>query len=259
MEETKLQVFKNEEFGEVRTLFIKNEPWFVGKDIAEILGYERPTKAVQDRVDVEDKDEVPIQDSIGRMQKTPIINESGLYALIISSKLPKAKEFKRWVTNEVLPSIRKHGMYATPKIAEELFYDPENLLTILKNWKKDRDEKIRLQDKVTKDRPKVLFADSVETSENSILVGQLAKLIKQNGYEIGQNRLFEWMRENGYLIKQKGENYNLPTQYSMDKELMEVKKRSINNPDGSVRTTATTKVTGKGQIYFINKFLKDEA
>ena len=259
MEETKLQVFKNEEFGEVRRLFIKNEPWFVGKDIAEILGYERPTKAVQDRVDVEDKDEVPIQDSIGRMQKTPIINESGLYALIISSKLPKAKEFKRWVTNEVLPSIRKHGMYATPKIAEELFYDPENLLTILKNWKKDRDEKIRLQDKVTKDRPKVLFADSVETSENSILVGQLAKLIKQNGYEIGQNRLFEWMRENGYLIKQKGENYNLPTQYSMDKELMEVKKRSINNPDGSVRTTATTKVTGKGQIYFINKFLKDEA
>lgn len=249
-----LQIFKNEEFGEIRTVTVNNEPWFVGKDIAEALGYERATKAIQDRVDKEDKDEVPIQDSIGRMQKTPIINESGLYSLILSSKLPNAKKFKHWVTAEVLPTIRKTGGYVSN---DDMFIntylpfadDQTKLL-----FKSTLETVKKLNKKIEEDKPKVLFANAVETAQNSILIGDLAKLIKQNGVNIGQKRLFDWMRENGYLIKN-GTSKNMPTQKAMDLKLFEIKERTVNNPDGSVRITKTTKVTGKGQSYFINKFL----
>lgn len=199
-----LQVFKNEQFGEVRVMEHNGEPWFVGKDIAEILGYERSTKAVADHVDPEDRDAVPIQDSIGRMQNTPIINESGLYSLILSSKLPQAKQFKRWVTSEVLPSIRKHGTYMTPEKIEEVLLNPDTIISLAQELKDERALRNRLQDKIEKDRPKTIFADAVAASKTSILVGDLAKLIKQNGVDTGQKRLFQWLRENGYLIKRKG-------------------------------------------------------
>lgn len=254
-----LQIFDNKEFGEVRTLLIDSEPWFVGKDVAEALGYSNSRKAIQDHVDDEDKsDGVTIRDSIGRVQNPIVINESGLYSLVLSSKLQTAKQFKRWITSEVIPSIRKNGGYIS---GQENMTDEELLskaLLVAQNKIADRDRIIASkQERIEQMRPKEIFADSVATSKNSILIGDLAKMICQNGVEIGQKRLFDWMREKGYLIKT-GSSKNLPTQKSIDLGIMEVKERALNNPDGSVRITLTPKVTGKGQVYFVNKFLGEK-
>lgn len=247
-----LKIFENKEFGEIRTVVKDGEPWFVGKDVTKILGYERPTKAILDHVDEEDLDAVPIQDSIGRMQNTPAVNESGLYSLILSSKLPNAKKFKKWVTSEVLPSIRKNGGYIA---GQETMSDDELMaraLQVAQNKIQERDKQIETM------KPKAIFADAVAASHTSILVGELAKILKQNGVNIGQNRLYEWLRENGYLIRgNKRTDRNAPTQRSMDMGLFEVKISTVVNSDGSVRETRTTKVTGKGQQYFINKFLTE--
>lgn len=186
-----------------------------------------------------------------------IINESGLYSLIFSSKLESAKRFKRWVTSEVLPAIRKHGLYATDNVIENTLNNPDYIINVLTEYKKEKEHNLALKQQVKENKPKVLFADSVAGSDNSILVGELAKLLKQNGIDVGQNRLFKWLRNNGYLIKKSGESYNLPTQKSMDLEILDIKKRVINNPDGSSKITRTPKVTGKGQQYFINKFLTE--
>lgn len=238
----------NFESYEVRTLLIENEPWFVGKDVAEILGYSNNRKAINDHVDEEDKmDGVTIRDSIGRDQKPVLINESGLYGLILSSKLPTAKKFKHWVTSEVLPQIRKTGSYKMPGTYAEALRELAD--------QAEKNEKLQLENKVMK--PKALFADAVNDSETDILIGDLAKLIKQNGHDIGQKRLFTWMRDNGYLIKS-GSSRNMPTQRAMQLGLFRIKERTVNNPDGSVRITKTTKVTGKGQIYFVNKFCSKE-
>lgn len=251
-----LQIFNSEEFGEIRTVSINDEPWFVGKDVANALGYERATKAIQDHVNEEDRDEVPIQDSIGRMQKTPIINESGLYALIFGSRLESAQRFKKWVTSEVLPSIRKHGGYIA---GQESMTDDELLekaILVAQRKIAERDKIIaQKQERIEQMKPKEVFADAVSTSKQSILIGDLAKLICQNGHSIGQKRLFQWMRDNGYLMKQ-GSSYNMPKQKYVEQGIFEIKESTINNPDGSVRLTRTTKITGKGQIFFINKFLK---
>lgn len=241
----------NFENNQVRTVVVNEYLYFIGKDVAEILGYERPAKAILDHVDEDDKDEVPIQDSIGRMQNTPVINESGLYSLILSSKMPSAKKFKRWVTSEVLPKLRKHGLYAT----DDLLANPDIAIAAFTALKEERAKRIELELVNQEQKPKVLFADSVETSSHSILIGELAKILKQNSVEIGQNRLFEDLRQDGYLIRRKGNDYNLPTQKSMDLGVMEIKERTVNNPDGSIRLTKTTKVTGKGQIYFVNRYL----
>lgn len=249
-----ISTFRNPAFGSVRAVNINNEPYFVGKDVAEILGYSNPRKAMIDHVDAEDKG-VTKCDTLGGTQEMTIINESGLYSLILSSKLPKAKEFKRWVTSEVLPTIRKTGGYVnnTAQFVDSYFGqlnpDQKHALTMM------FDESKRMSEQLKEQAPKVLFANAVETAHTSILIGDLAKIIKQNGVDIGQKRLFEWMRQNGYLIKG-GSSKNMPTQRSMDQELFEVKETTINNPDGSVRVTKTTKVTGKGQTYFINKFLQ---
>lgn len=189
-------------------------------------------------------------DNLGRKQQATFINESNLYKVIFQSRKPEAEEFTEWVTNEVLPSIRKNGGYIA---GQETLSDDELIqkaLLVATNKLKEREKQLEEQ------RPKVLFANSVETSATSILIGDLAKLIKQNGHDIGQNRLFKWLRENGYLIKS-GERRNMPTQMSMDLGLFEVKERTVNNPDGSIRITKTTKVSGKGQVYFVNKFLKE--
>lgn len=250
-----LQIFKNEEFGEIRGIRIGNEPWFVGKDIAETLGYTNPQKALRDHVDEEDKG-VNKMDTPGGKQKIIFINESGLYSLIMSSKLPSTKKFKRWVTNEVLPSIRKTGGY----IAGEENMSEDELILKAMNVLNAKVENLRLENKKLEDRieeqkPKVLFADSVETSKSSVLIGELAKIIKQNGHDIGQNRLFEWLRTNNYLISRKGTDYNMPTQKSMNLELFEVKETSITHSDGHISISKTPKVTGKGQVYFVNKFI----
>lgn len=247
----RLQIFNSQEFGRIRSTLIGNEPYFVGKDVAEILGYSNPRKAMADHVEDEDKtDGVTIRDSIGREQSPILINESGLYSLILRSQLPTAKKFKRWVTSEVLPAIRKSGAYLTDEKAYDITHNPQSLADLLlQAGVQLKQKEIIIQEM----RPKALFADAVSTSETSILIGDLAKLIKQNGHDIGQKRLFEWLRNHDYLIKN-GASKNMPTQKAMELGLFEVKERTINNPDGSVRITRTTKVTGKGQIYFINKF-----
>lgn len=254
-----LQIFNSSEFGEIRTVADKvNNVWFCGNDVAKALGYERGAKAISDHVDTEDRHEVPIQDSIGRMQKTAFINESGLYALVLSSKLPDAKKFKRWVTSEVLPSIRKNGGYIAGR---ESLSDDELMakaLLVAQNKIAERDSIIaEKQKQIEQMKPKQIFADAVSASHTSILIGDLAKLICQNGIQIGQKRLFEWMRQNGYLIKY-GASRNMPMQKYIEQGLFEIKESSVQNPDGSVRITRTTKVTGKGQVYFVNKFIREE-
>mgnify|MGYP002706004676 CR=1 FL=1 len=252
-----LQIFKNTEFGEIRTVTIDNEPWFVGKDIAEILGYANASKALADHVDNDDKLNNESLSSLGQRGGW-LINESGLYSLVLSSKLPSAKRFKKWVTSEVLPSIRKNGGYI---LGQETLSDEELMAkAILVAQKKiaERDKIIEKQRlKIEADKPKTIFADAVSTSHTSILIGDLAKSICQNGVQTGQKRLFQWMRENGYLMKS-GASYNMPMQRYIEQGLFEVKESSVQNPDGSVRVTRTTKVTGKGQLYFINKFLGNE-
>lgn len=245
-----LQIFSNEKFGEVRTTAINGEPWLVGKDVAEILGYADPNKAIAMHVDEEDKLNDKTASSLGQRGGW-LINESGLYSLILRSKLPSAKEFKHWVTSEVLPSIRKHGGYIT---GQEHMTGEELLARAVKYANSKIEE---LESKVEVMKPKAIFADAVSTSKTSILIGDLAKLLNQNGIDMGQKRLFDWMRNNGYLIKQKGASYNRPTQRSMEMGLFEVKESSFVHPDGHTGITMTTKVTGKGQVYFINKFLAD--
>lgn len=247
-----ITVFKKDEFGSIRTTSINGEPYFVGKDVATILGYSNPRDAINKHVDDEDKG-VAKCDTPGGIQNLTIINESGLYSLILSSKMPNAKKFKHWVTAEVLPSIRKHGMYAK----QELLDNPDLLISVAQELKAEREKNKALIADNERMKPKEIFADAVAASHTSILVGDLAKILKQNNVEIGQKRLFSWLRENGYLIKRRGADWNSPTQKSMEKELFEVKEATIQHSDGHVSIRKTTKVTGKGQQYFINKFLCD--
>lgn len=241
-----IQIFKNEEFGEIRTVTIDGEPWMVGKDVAEILGYAEPRSAVSKKVDMEDKGVAKMETPSGTQEMT-VINESGLYSLVLSSKLPNAKKFKRWVTSEVLPSIRKTGSYGVVPKGKELL-----ALAVLEAQKTIEEQTAQIEDM----KPKALFAEAVAASGDVILIGELAKILKQNGCAMGQNRLFAWLRKNGYLISRQGQGHNMPTQKAMDLQVFRIKERTINNPDGSVRITKTVLVTGKGQQYFINKFLK---
>lgn len=242
---------------QVRTVLFDNEPMFVGKDVADILGYQNGSRDVNTHVEKEDRLKYRIGTS-GQAREMTIINESGLYSLVISSKLPTAKEFKHWVTHEVLPSIRKHGAYMTPETIEKAIYDPDFIINLATQLKNEQAKTAALKADNETMKPKALFADAVATSHTSILIGDLAKLIRQNGVDIGQNRLFAWLREHGYLIGS-GDRRNMPTQRAMDLGLFDIKERTFQNPDGSVRITKTTKVTGKGQQYFINKFLQKEA
>ena len=251
-----LKIFENPAFGQVRTLEREGEPWFVGKDVAQALGYSNTRDALDRHVDDEDKKTVVNPDGNRGNPNMTIINESGLYSLVLSSKLPTAKAFKRWITSEVIPSIRKHGAYIMPDTLEQMIADPDTTIRLLTTLKEERQERVRLEAEAKANRPKVLFADAVATAHTSILIGELAKLLKQNGVDMGQNRLFDWMRKHGYLIARKGTDYNMPTQKSMELGLMEIKETSISNPDGSIRINKTPKITGKGQQYFIGKFLK---
>lgn len=249
-----LQIFNSPEFGQVRTIQQNGEPWFVGKDVAEILGYKDTSDAMKKHVDIEDKLTRRFADS-GQNREMYIINESGLYSLILSSKMPKAKEFKRWVTSEVIPAIRKTGGYIA---GSENMTDAEIMakaVLVAQSTIQQRDQRIKeLESDVAAAKPKVLFADAVSASDSTILIGDLAKILKQNGHPIGQKRLFNWMREQGYLIKRQGADYNSPTQRAMEMGLFKIKETAISHSDGHVSVSKTTKVTGKGQQYFINKF-----
>ena len=237
----------------IRTLTIGDEPYFVGKDVAQVLGYSNPRDAIAKHVDAEDRNTVAIRDGKGNPNQT-VINESGLYSLILGSKLPEAKRFKRWVTSEVLPSLRRNGMYAM----DELLDNPDLAINALQKLKEEREARRQLELQNAQMKPKALFAEAVETSSTSILIGDMAKLLRQNGVEVGQRRLFDWLRTNGWLMKT-GESRNMPTQKAVEKGYFEIRERTISNPDGSVRITKTTKVTGKGQVWLTNEFMGDRA
>lgn len=249
----KLELF-NFRTQQVRTVLIENDPWFVGKDIATILGYAKTADAVRKHIDKEDKG-VFILETPGGKQPVTIINESGLYSLILSSKMPDAKVFKRWVTSEVLPAIRKHGAYMTDEKAFDVVHNKTGLADLLQQAA----DQLKQKDiEIAEMKPKALFADSVATSHTTILIGELAKILRGNGIDIGANRLFAWMREHGYLINRKGSDWNMPTQKSMDLGLFKIKETTINHSNGSTSISKTPKVTGKGQQYFVNKLRKVE-
>ena len=250
-----LQVFNNNEFGQLRTINIDGKDYFVGKDIALALGYAIPSKAINTHCKGVSKMEVPTN---GGIQQMLMITEGDIYRLITHSKLPNAEKFEEWVFDEVLPSIRKHGMYATENTIDNILNDPDFGIRLLTELKEEKAKRKAVEEENKNNKPKVIFADAVATSQTSILVGELAKILKQNDIEIGEKRLFKWLRDNGYLIKRNGSDYNMPTQKSVDLGVIEIKERAINNPDGSVRVTKTPKVTGKGQQYFINKFLNNK-
>lgn len=260
-----LQIFKNPEFGEVRTLEENGEVLFCGSDVAKALGYAKPQNALNAHCRGALKRGIGVQtgvkaDGTPAMQDVEMtfIPESDLYRLVFSSKLPTAEKFTDWVTMEVLPTVRKHGAYMTPDTLDRMIASPEFGIKLLSALQEEREQRAKLENKVEVDAPKVLFADAVSASKTSILVGELAKLLKQNGVDIGQHRLFRWMRENGYLIRRNGTDFNMPTQKSMDLGLFTVKETAITHSDGTVTVSKTTKVTGKGQQYFIQKFLGEE-
>lgn len=251
-----LQVFDFENH-EVRVVMQGEEPWFVAKDVCDVLELSNAREAIK-TLDDDEKSSVRISDGTSPAGGNPnmnIISESGLYTLIMRSHKPEAKRFRKWVTAEVLPSIRKHGAYLTPEALKKAMTDPDFTIGLLEALKAEQLKNAALSAQAAIDHPKVLFADAVSESQTSILIGDLAKLLRQNNVNIGQNRLFRWLRENGYLIKRQGASYNMPTQAAMEKELFEVVERVYNLPDGSTRITRTVKVTGKGQVYFISWFL----
>ena len=250
MSNNAIQIFKNEEFGEVRTVFENDDVWFIARDVATILGYKKPENAIANHVDDEDKTSTLIQGSGSNYKsKTVLINESGLYSLVLSSKLPSAKRFKHWVTSEVLPSIRKTGGYKLPQTFSEA----------LRALADAEEEKERLAAKIEAVKPKVMFAEAVDCSPTAIKIGDLAKILKQNGIDIGRNRLFIWLRENGYIMKNTVNGFsNMPTQMAMELGLFEVKEHHYDRGEDTI-LGSTTLVTVKGQKYFINLFLKQAA
>ena len=259
--ENALTVFTNPEFGSVRTVELDGEPWLVGKDVAAALGYKNPQEAIRTHVDDEDKGVSEILTPGGK-QPVPIINESGLYSLVLSSKLPTARKFRRWVTSEVLPSIRRHGAYMTPDTLRQAMADPELLYRLVTGLRDEHAARLAaeadclaLAEENEAARPKARFADAVADSDRCILVGDLAKLLKQNGLDIGAKRLFARLRAEGYLIRREGADYNMPTQKAMELGLFRVKETSIVHADGRVTVSKTPKVTGKGQVYFVNRYL----
>lgn len=250
-----MQVF-NSSGWTVRTVDVNGEPYFVGKDIAEALGYKDTDDALRKHVDEEDKLTRRFTGS-GQSRLMTAINESGMYSLVLSSKLPSAKKFKRWITNEVLPSIRKHGAYMTPQAVEKAVSDPDFIIGLLTELKSEQAKSSELLADNQVMKPKAFFADAVSVSNTTILINDLAKLIRQNGYQIGGKRLFNWMRNNGYLVKRHGADYNSPTQMAMELGLFSIKETVISHSDGHTSISKTPKVTGKGQTYFINKMLSE--
>lgn len=244
----------NFEGNKVRTVLINDEPYFVGKDIADVLGYSNTRDALYKHVDEEDKDSVAIHDGKKGNPNQVVINESGMYSLVLSSKLPSARKFKRWVTSEVLPTIKRYGAYLTDKRAYDITHNKDALADLLVQAGNQLKEKDLVIEEM---KPKALFADSVAASHSTILIGELAKVLRGNGVDIGANRLFQWLRQHGYLINRKGTDWNMPTQRAMDLGLFKIKESSISHADGSISVSKTTKVTGKGQQYFVNKFLKE--
>lgn len=247
-----IQPFTHEDHT-VRVVTIDGEPWFVLADLCKVLDLAKPSRVAMRIAD--DMKGAHLMSTPGGDQEMTIVSEAGMYEVIIRSDKPEAAAFRRWVTSEVLPSIRKHGGYLTDQKIEEIISNPDTIIQLATKLKSERAKRAALEKQAAIDTPKARFADAVSASHTSILIGDLAKLLRQNGYEIGQNRLFEMLRRDGYLCAAKGGLWNMPTQKAMDLNLFEVKETTIVHSDGHVSISKTTKVTGKGQIYFVTRFL----
>ena len=251
MNELKIFNYKN---NEVRTTIKDGEIWWVLKDVCEILGLSEPHR-VASRLEKDERTQMTVTDNLGRPQSTTLVNEPGLYKVIFRSDKPEAKKFMHWVSHEVLPSIRKHGAYITSAKMEELMNDPETWVKLIRTLQQERREKELLQNKIEKDKPKVIFCDAVSASDSDILVSEMAKILRGNGIDIGEHRLFERLRNEGFLIRRKGTDKNIPTQRSMNLGLFKITETAITHSDGHVTIAKTSKITGKGQVYFIKYFL----
>lgn len=251
-----IQVFESAEFGTVRVSTRDGEPWFVAKDVCDALGIAKYRDAVS-RLDPDERGSVLV-DTLGGAQEASAVSEPGFYKLVMRSRKPEAKAFQRWVTHEVLPAIRRTGGYMAAKPDETPEETMARALRIADETMRRQRERIEsLSGENAEMRPKALFADAVAASESTCLVGELAKMLRQNGVEIGQNRLFDWLRERGYLGKG-GSNRNVPTQASMDMGLFRIKETAVTHSDGRVTINRTPKVTGKGQVYFVQKFMSEK-
>lgn len=248
-----IQVFNNPAFGNIRVAGTEANSQFCLADVCKALGLS--AKGVNQRLGDEVISNYPITDKLGREQQALFVNEDGLYDVILDSRKTEARQFRKWITSEVLPTIRKHGAYMTDDALQKAIQNPDFLIQLATELKNEKQKRLVAEKKIQETRPQVIFADAVTASSDSILVGELAKLIKQNGVDTGQRRLFKWLRGHGYLCKKTGECFNEPTQYSMELGLFEIKKTVIQKPDGSAIINKTVKVTGKGQVYFVNKFL----
>lgn len=254
-----IQIFNSPEFGSVRTLETTDgKVLFCGADIAKALGYADTAKAIKAHCKENGWAICPVIDSIGRTQQAKFIDEGNLYRLITHSKLPNAERFESWVFDEVLPTIRKHGAYMTDDTLEKALTSPDFLIQLATNLKEEQAKRKALELRIEADKPKVVFADAVSVANTSILIGELAKILKQNGVKTGQNRLFEYLRTNGYLISRRGSDRNMPTQKAMEMGLFEIKETVVSHSDGHTTINKTPKITGKGQQYFINRFLKGQ-
>jgi anti-repressor protein len=252
-----MKIFENSEFGAVRVVDVDGEPWFVARDVANALGYVDTTQAI--RMHCEKAKDFRGVEMTATATPMKIIPEEDVYALIFGSHLEAAKQFRRWICDEVLPAIRKHGGYLTPAKLEEALTDPDTIIRLATNLKAEREKRQALEAQAAADRPKVVFAESIVVAKTSILVGEMAKLIKQaTGCDMGQNRFFEWLRANGYLHKG-GSARNMPTQRCIDAGWMEIKEGTRIGSSGECHITRTPKVTGKGQIYFVNLFREMKA
>ena len=252
-----LQVFSKDEF-QVRTL---NESdgsiWFVAKDVAHALDYapeSNPSRLMQSVPEIWKG--VKRIHTLGGEQEMLCLMEQGVYFFLGRSDKPKALPYQMWIAGEVVPSIRKHGAYMTPAKMQEVMKDPDVWIQVLQALKGEQQKVKALEAQAEQNKPKVIFAESVEMSKGSILIRELAKLLKQNGCSFGQNRLFAELRRRGYLIKS-GSDYNLPTQKSMELGLMEILTRTVNRGKGEIKLCKTPKITGKGQVYFVNMFMKE--
>lgn len=254
---------------EIRTVVKDGTPWWIAKDICDVFGETNRNRAMQTLS--EDEKGYTQMSTPGGVQQISIVNESGLYSMLFAMQPSKARgvteeyitsremqlrRFRRWVTHEVLPSIRKHGFYASENVVEKWIDDPDSMIQVLQAYKQEREKTKQLQAEAEQNAPKVLFAQSVEASKSEILIGELAKILKQNGLDVGQNRLFDLLRKDGFLISRAGTDWNMPTQYSMNLGLMRIKETTVTHADGHITVNKTPKITGKGQIYFINRYIK---
>ena len=251
-----MQVFKSEQFGQVRTVEQDGQTWFVAADVCRVLDIQNVTQAIS-RLDEDERAML----NIGRLGEINVVSESGLYTLVLGSRKQEAKAFKRWITHEVIPAIRAHGGYLTPQKIEEALLNPDTLIRLAQDLKQERAQRLEaqaktdvLEERAREDAPKVHFAEAVESSKDDILIGEMAQILAQNGVKTGERRLFETLRKDGYLKKSKGADWNMPTQRSIELGVMRIVKRTVILPSGREEIRRTTKITGKGQVYFLDRY-----